>query len=411
MFARRDINTPEKKGNAVTQKPYRVAPVIKFVAATISAILLCSFHSDDCSQIAAQTNEQQKLKELDLLEQTVKRTYAIDQLFYRVYTPGWEGANGAIGDAHLFAVTRDSSLLRLHTTRFDLLKIFNGGWVDDRAWACLAEMYWWHFTGGKNQALVEDAKKRYLDARAEGRLSNHEGFWSWYNWPPTRKINEKIFTNSNMNQMAHVACWLYEATKEKRFFNDAMLVWNGDSKYPGIEKTYYRGDGKWEGKPGPAAFGKQLPWEGAEYCSIGAAMYRMTGDQKYKKIVVATAKRIMDPANGWVDPQDFYQLRMDGNGAFVHYILDAYLIAPDQLSDIPGKVDKMLEHVWTNSHGAATVVLHRLSDDGIRNGWNPHGGEDGYGVDQVGSVHAQSQAVRAFGVFAYTLREKLAKRW
>ena len=71
----------------------------------------------------------------------------------------------------------------------------------------------------------------------------------------------------------------------------------------------------------------------------------------------------------------------------------------------------MLEHVWTNNRGSASVILHRLSDDAIRNGWNPQGGEDGYGVDQVGSLHAQSQAVRAFGVFAFALREKITKRW
>ncbi|MEK6572059.1 MAG: hypothetical protein AABZ61_11850, partial [Bacteroidota bacterium] len=256
-------------------------------------------------------------------------------------------------------------------------------------------------------AWVEDAKKRYLEARAEGRLSNHEGFWSWYNWPPKAKINEMIFTNSNMNQMVSVACWLYEATRERRFYRDAVLVWNGDSKYPGVEKVLYRGNGRWEGKSGRASHGKQLPWEGAEYCSIGAAMYMMTGEAKYKKIVVATAKRIMDPANGWVDSEDFYQLRMDGNGAFVNFILDAYLIAPDQLADIPDKVKKMLEHVWTNHRSTASVTLHRLRDDGIRNGWNPYGSEDGYGVDEVGTLHAQSQAIRAFGVFAYVLSEKL----
>jgi hypothetical protein len=221
------------------------------------------------------------------------------------------------------------------------------------------------------------------------------------------KINDRIFTNSNMNEMVSVACWLYEATHDRRFYKDAVLVWNGDRKAPGIEKTLYRGDGKWEGMPGLAAFGKQLPWGGASYCSIGASMYRMTGQEKYKKIVVATAKRIMDPANGWVDPVDFYQIRMDGNGAFVHFMLDAYMLAPDQLADIPEKVGKMLEHVWTNHHDQASVTLHRFQDDGIRNGWNPYGGEEGYGVDQVGTVHAQSQAVRAFGVFAYVLHERL----
>lgn len=348
---------------------------------------------------------------LRLLEEVVKRANAVGRLYHQVYRPTWEGANGAIGDAHLFAATGDSALYRLYTTYFDLLKMYNGGWVDDRAWVCLAELTWWNLTGRTNNAWVEDAKKRYLGAKEEGRLSSHEGFWSWYNWPPTWKMNEKIFTNSNMNQMAHVACWLYEATKEKQFYRDALLVWEGDGRRPGIEKTYYRGNGRWEGKAGPAAFGKQLPWEGAEYCSWGAAMYRMTGNQKYKRIVVATAQRIMNPANGWIDPVDFYQITMDGNGAFVHYLVDAYLLAPAELSDIPEKIQKMLEHVWTNNRGSASVVLHRLSDDGIRNGWNPRGGEDGYGVDEVGTLHAQSQAARAFGVFAYALKEKITKRW
>ena len=138
-------------------------------------------------------------------------------------------------------------------------------------------------------------------------------------------------------------------------------------------------------------------------CAIGAAMFRMTGDVKYKKITVETARRIMDPANGWIDANDYYQLRMDGNGAFVHFILDAYQIASDQLPEIPDKIEKMLEHVWTNHHGDAAIILHRPIDDGIRNGWNPNGGEDGYKVDEVGTVHPQSQAIRAFGVFAYVL--------
>ncbi len=374
-------------------------------------ILIGSFAISRIPGSSIAGHDQQQPKGLQLLEQTIKRAYAVDRLFFQVFNPGWEGANGAIGNAHLYAVTHDSTLLKIYTTVLDPQKLYNGGWVDDRAWVCLAELYWWDLTGRENKEWVEDAKKRYLDARAEGRLSNKEGFWSWYNWPPNWKIEDRIFTNSNMNHMAHVACRLYEATKEKRFYNDAMLVWNGEAKYPGIEKTYYRGDGKWEGKPGPAAFGKQLPWEGAEYCSLGAAMYRMTGDLKYKKIIIATAKRIMDPATGWVDPEDYYQLTMDGNGAFVHYILDAYLTAPDELPDIPGKIGRMLEHVWTNNRGKAKVMLHRLSDDAIRNGWNPSGGEDGYGVDQVGSVHAQSQAVRAFGVFAYVLQQKHLKHW
>ncbi len=342
-------------------------------------------------------------------EKWLKRAYLIDALFHKVYTAGWEGANGAIGDAHMFAITRDSSLLHFHTVLHPMRDLFNGTWVDDRAWAALAELYWWDFTGRTRKEFVESAELRYVEAKMQGRLSNHEGYWSWYNWPPKSEVRDQIFTNSNMNQMVNVACRLYEATGKKEYLNDALKVWNGDGTVPGIEQTLYKGDGRWEGARGPAAFGKQLPWEGMSYCSIGAAMYRVTKDPKYRDIVVATARRVMDPANGWIDGKDFYQLRMDGNGAFVHFALDAYMLAPDELPDIPAKVDRMLEHVWTNHYGRARVTLHRTSDHGIRNGWNPNGGEDGYGVDEVGTVHPQSQAVRAFGVFAYVLHRFLSK--
>ena len=334
-------------------------------------------------------------------EKWLQRAYAIDDLFHDVYTPCWEGANGAIGDAYLFATTHDSSLLRFHLVDHDLRTMCVGTWVDDRAWVALAELYWWRFTGKTNMALIQDAQQRYLEARGEGRLSNREGYWTWYNWPPRAAVNERIFTNSNMNQMVTVACGLYEATGDRGFLNDALLVWNGDKKTPGIEKTLYKGKGMWEGKTGRAAFGKELPWNGAEYCTIGAAMYRVTKNPKYKAIVVATATRIMNPATGWVDPTDYFQVHMDGNGNFVHYLMDAYEVAPNELADIPGKVEKMLDHIWTNHHGRATVTLHREGDNGIRNGWNPTGGEDGYHVDEVGTVHAQSQAARAFGVYTY----------
>ena len=345
----------------------------------------------------------------DLFQRTVQRAYAVDKLFHQVYNAEWEGANGAIGDAFLYAATGDENLLSLYTNTYRLLAMHNGTWVDDRAWICLAEMYWWDVSGRKNMQWVNDAKNRYLEAKREGRLSHHEGFWSWYNYAPNMQGNFIIFTNSNMNQMATVACWLFEATHEQQFYTDAMLVWNGDTKYPGVEKQSYRGDGKWQGNEGQAAFGKQFPWEGAGMCAIGAAMFRMTGDAKYKKITIETARRIMDPANGWIDANDYYQLRMDGNGAFVHFILDAYQIAPDQMLDIPGKVEKMLEHVWTNHHGDAAITLHRPLDDAIRNGWNPNGGEDGYKVDEIGTVHPQSQAIRAFGVFAYVLHIQKSK--
>jgi hypothetical protein len=334
-------------------------------------------------------------------EKWLQRAYAIDVLFHQVYTPCWEGAYGAIGDAHLFAVTGDSALLRFYTIGHPLAEMCRQTWIDDQAWVCLAEMYWWRFTGKNNMAWVADAARRYTEARESGGLSHHEGFWSWYNFPPNTPGQRQIFTNSNMNQMATVACWLYDVTHERRFLDDALLVWNGDQAAPGIEKTYYRGNGRWVGKPGLAAFGNPLPWMGAGYCSIAASLYRVTGEERYRRIAAATAKRVMDPATGWVDPVDFFQIRMDGNGAFVHFLLDAYQIAPEELKEIPGNVEKSLEYVWTNGHGKAPVLLHRETDHGIRNGWNGQGGEDGYRVGEVGTVHAQGEAVRAFGLYAY----------
>ena len=331
----------------------------------------------------------------------IQRARAVDRTFQAVFTPCWEGAYGAIGDAYLFAVTQDSALLQFFLRDHPLTAMCEGRWVDDVAWVCLAEEAWWRFTGRSNNALVGNALRRYEQVREEGRLSRHEGFWSWYNWPPTSVPGEKVFTNSNMNEMACVACWLYEATGEKRYLDDALLVWNGDARAPGVEKEYYRGNGRWVGTGGHASFGNPLPWQGAGYCSVAASLFRVTGDQKYKTIAVATARRLMDPKNGWVDPVDFYQIHMDGNGAFVNFILDAYQIAPGELRDIPGKVEKMLNHVWSNAGGKAKVILHREPDDGIRNGWNPLGGEQGYGVDEVGTAHAQGEAVRAFGLFAY----------
>jgi len=331
----------------------------------------------------------------------VQRALAIDREFRTVFTPCWEGAYGAIGDAYLFAITQDSTLFDFFLHQHPFSAMCEGRWVDDVAWVCLAEEAWWRCTGRSNNQLVGNAIRRYDEVRDQGRLSHVEGFWSWYNWPPSSRMGEQIFTNSNMNEMAAVACWLFEATHEKRYLDDALLVWNGDASAAGVEKAYYRGDGRWEGKGGQAAFGNPLPWEGAGYCTIAASLYRVTGDVRYRKIAVATAKRLMDPKTGWVDAKDFYQLRMDGNGAFVSFMLDAYLSSPDELEEIPAKVERMLEHVWTNAGGKAKVQLHRESDDGIRNGWNPMGGEQGYGVGEVGTVHAQGEAVRAFGVFAY----------
>ncbi len=336
----------------------------------------------------------------------IGRAKLVESLFRRVYSNGWMGANGAIGNARLFQATGDTAIRNFHLHERPITNALNGTWVDDRAWVCLAELLWWDVTGRVHTGLVEDARQRYDMARGQGRLSKHEGYWTWYNYGRQMLRQERVFTNSNMNQMVSVACRLYEATGDTRYLQDALLVWHGDSTTPGIVQTLYRGGGVWSGQPGLAAFGKELPWHGAEYCSIGAELWRVTHDDSIRAIVIATARFITDPATGWLDPVDWYQIHMDGNGAFVNFLIDAWLIAPDELAGIPGKIGRMLEHVWTNHGGRAEVELHREADHGIRNGWNPRGGEDGYGVDQVGSAHAQSQALRAFGTYAWILSGK-----
>jgi hypothetical protein len=377
--------------------------IVVFVV-IISVVVISNLRKPKIAQIpdAAKKDSASGLENnLSAKDKWVSRTYAIDKLFHEVYTPCWEGAYGAIGDAYLYAVTNDPSLLKFHLVDHDLRNMCAGTWVDDRAWICLAEFYWWDFTGRIYRYLVEDAERRYLDAYNDGRLSNHEGYWSWYNWSPKSGANEKIISNSNMNEMAAVACLLYELTKEKKYLDQALLVWNGDAKYPGVEKVFYQGNGKWQGKKDRSAYDYEVPWEGSGYCTVAAALYRVTKNPKYKNIAFETAQRVMNPENGWVDTEDFYQIQHDGSGAFVNFLLDAYAIAPEELKDLPDKIGKMLEHVWTTHNGIAKVTLHREYDHGIRNGWNPYGGENGYGVGEVGTVHAQGEAVRAFGVFTY----------
>ncbi len=377
-----------------------IAITVACVAVIMYTFLRPSAHKETSPPLSRSVEPEKSTLPLSS-DEWFRRAHAVTALFHQVYTPCWEGAYGALGDAYLFAATGDSSLLRFHLVEHDLRTMCEGTWVDDRAWVCLAELAWWKFTGKGNMELVADAKQRYDAAKKEGRFSSHEGFWSWYNWPHHSGVNERVFTNSNMNQMVTAACKLYEATGERRYLNDALLAWNGDAKTPGIEKTYYKGNGIWIGGSGHVAFGNELPWKGTGYCSVAAALYFATHDEKYRRIAVATARHIMDPATGWVDSQDFYQLRMDGNGAFVHFLFDAYETAPDSLQDLIPKIEATLEHVWTNNHGRAYVMLHRQADHGIRNGWNPRGGEEGYGVGEVGTVHAQGEAARAFGVFAY----------
>ena len=92
----------------------------------------------------------------------VQRACDVTKLFQKVYTPGWEGAYDSIGDAYLFATTKDPALLRFHTAQWSF---YNGNWVDDSAWACIAELKWWEVTVRRDSVLVYDAAKRYIEAR------------------------------------------------------------------------------------------------------------------------------------------------------------------------------------------------------------------------------------------------------
>ena len=128
------------------------------------------------------------LKPEDQFKVTVERAYEIDAQFQRVYNAAWEAANGAIGEAFLYAATGDANLLNVYQTQRNFIEMSNGTWVDDRAWVCLAELYWGQFSGKKHSEWVQDAKKRYDEAREEGRLSHHEGFWSWYSYAPNSGV-------------------------------------------------------------------------------------------------------------------------------------------------------------------------------------------------------------------------------
>jgi hypothetical protein len=120
----------------------------------ISLVVISNLRKPEIAQVpeTARKDSASSLENnLSVKDKWVARTNAIDKLFHEVYTPCWEGAYGAIGDAYLYAVTNDTSLLKFHLVDHDLRNMCAGTWVDDRAWICLAEFYWWDFHGKKIQ--------------------------------------------------------------------------------------------------------------------------------------------------------------------------------------------------------------------------------------------------------------------
>lgn len=331
----------------------------------------------------------------------IEQAEKIENHFRSVYKPDWRGAYGLMGQAYLYKLTKNKSYLDYVTKEIDLLKLSNGEWVDDVAWVCLALLHWWDATGRTNKKWLRNVINRYDKFRRKKLLTANNGYWTWYNIPKSFFQFKKRFTNSNMNQMVTVACWLYRITGGKKYLNDVLLVWEGNKDHIGIEKKLYKGNGIWKGKPGPAASGAELPFNGAGYLSIGSALYKATKNNKYKKIVIDTTKYILNPENNWVDEEHYYQKYIDGNGAFIHFLMDAYSIAPKELSFVLSRCKKMLDHVWTNNEGKAKVILHRESDHGIRHGWNPFGGEEGYFPNEIGTTLAQAEALRAWGIVSY----------
>ena len=178
--------TNKNDASAHPRSMYRIVVVVGIALAAL-AYLLFALHASDTKTYVTKIVQKEELKGLkpeDAFAITVQRAYAVDVKFQEVYNAGWEAANGAIGEAFLYAATGDKNLLNRYINDRKLTDMFNGTWVDDRAWICLAELYWWQFSGRKNKAWVEDAEKRYIEARNEGRFSNQEGFWTWYSWPP-----------------------------------------------------------------------------------------------------------------------------------------------------------------------------------------------------------------------------------
>ena len=183
---------PQQHQEKAQLRPVAVSVAVVSAVAVLALVILLPADRRPSTQNSVGTQRvDTESTDATALESWSARALAVTRSFHRVYTPCWEGAYGALGDAYLFLVTGDSSLYRFHLQRHPLTEMCEGTWVDDRAWVCLAELRWWEVTGKGNMALVIDAMRRYREAREQGRLSSHEGFWSWYNWPPTARVRER----------------------------------------------------------------------------------------------------------------------------------------------------------------------------------------------------------------------------
>jgi hypothetical protein len=135
-----------------TVHPHSRYPIVVSVGIALAVIAyvffaLHPFNTKTYGTKIVQKEEPKELKPEDVFAITVQRAYAVDVKFQQVYNAAWEGANGAIGEAFLYAATGDKNLLNRYMNDRKLTDMFNGTWVDDRAWICLAELYWWQFSG------------------------------------------------------------------------------------------------------------------------------------------------------------------------------------------------------------------------------------------------------------------------
>ena len=135
-YRRRDgnkRNTAPTKGRSTTS-PLAMGVVALAVIAVLALLLWVNPTARDDATGPSHSQTQESIGKLPRTDTWIERAFAVTRLFHQVYTPCWEGAYGALGDAYLFALTGDSSLLRFHTQDHDLRNMCVGTWVDDRAW-------------------------------------------------------------------------------------------------------------------------------------------------------------------------------------------------------------------------------------------------------------------------------------
>ena len=136
----------EPRRTSRSQHPKRFVVFLMFGIVGVSALsaVLWINRNDNAAPITPSRSISSS-RRYEPTDKWLKRASDISTKFHELSTPCREGANGAMRKAHFFAATHDSTLLRFHTAEHDMRNMSTGTWVDDRAWVCLAELFWGEF--------------------------------------------------------------------------------------------------------------------------------------------------------------------------------------------------------------------------------------------------------------------------